>query len=145
MEPMGYIEKGKIRDPAKFRTSLRHGLGAMIWLQRTRPDIGYDIAKLATDAVAAADGPELGKKIVSMCNKIVRVAQLRDRKLALGDSEPLGTSLRERMCSFPYRRIVCFADSGFSTPHGSRWIEGSVTVLGKGHPRRNSTLPRFLN
>ena len=131
IEMTDYVVKGRILDPAKFRIAVRQGLGALIWLRQTRPDIGFDITKLATDAVAAATGPELGKKIIILYNKIIRFAQLYDRKLTFDDLNLEGTSYHGRLTNFTSRRVVCFADAGFSALAGSHSIEGSVTILGK--------------
>ena len=48
-----FANKAKIPGSAKLRTVLRHALGAPIWLHQARPDVGFDIAKIATGAVAA--------------------------------------------------------------------------------------------
>ena len=42
----------------KLRMALRQIPGALIWLHRTRLDIGFDIAKIATDSVQACGDVE---------------------------------------------------------------------------------------
>ena len=131
MDPDLYIKQGKVLGQGKFRTALRQGLGALIWLHQTRPDIGFDITKLATDAVEAVTDAELGKKIILLYNKIVRFVQQYDRKILFTDVEPSASTFSDRLQALKQRRIICFTDAGYSPLAGSHSIEGSVTVLGK--------------
>lgn len=110
MDIQDFIIKGKIQGDAQFRTAPRQELGAPIWPRQTRRDIGYDIAKLATDAVAAVTDVELGKKITLLYNKIVRFSQLYDRALMFDDPEPANASYNDRLINFKESRIICFTD-----------------------------------
>ena len=53
-----FVQHGGILIAQKLRTALRPIPGALIWLHRTRLDIGFDIAKIATDSVQACGDVE---------------------------------------------------------------------------------------
>ena len=131
MDSSLYVSNGKILDSGKLRTALRQGLGALIWLHQTRPDVGFDITKMATDAVEAVTDPVLALKIIALYNKIVRFAQLHQRKIIYSNPDTENCSEPDRYKNLLRRRVVSFTDAGYSSLAGNHSIEGSITVLGK--------------
>ena len=73
--------QGKIVCAKALRTTPFQGLGALIWLHQTRPDIGYDIPKLSTDDVAACADPLLARASVNLYSKTVRFVNNYPRKI----------------------------------------------------------------
>ena len=72
LDPALYIKAGKVIDGKEFRTTMRQALGALIWLHQTRPDVGFDITKIATDAVPARGNGDLAWKLILLYNKTIR-------------------------------------------------------------------------
>ena len=68
-----YADRGSIRNKTDLRTTSRRALGALIWARRARPDIGFDITKIATDAVAACLEADLDVAIILLYDKTLRI------------------------------------------------------------------------
>ena len=66
---------------------MRQALGALIWMRQTRPDVGFNITKIATDAVPDCTNGDLAWKLISLYNKTIRYV----KKIPTGD--PLRTVL----------------------------------------------------
>ena len=45
-----FVQHGGSLSGPKLRAALRQVLGSLIWLRQARPDIGFDITKIATDS-----------------------------------------------------------------------------------------------
>lgn len=67
-----FAQRGKIAHPQKLRAALRQVMGSLIWLRQTRPDIGYDIAKIATDSFAAYTDVDMALSTLLMYSRTVR-------------------------------------------------------------------------
>ena len=52
--PTQYLDNGVIKNQNDLRATTRQDLGALIWERQTRPDVGHNIAKIATDAAPPA-------------------------------------------------------------------------------------------
>lgn len=104
-------------------------MGALIWLHQTRPDIGYDIAKLATDFVAVCTDPILARSAINMYNKTVRFACNCPRRVNYADRAGFGTDAAARAHHLQQRRLVLLADAVFGSLADSRSVEGAVTAL----------------
>ena len=125
-----FLKNDSIIDAKLLRTALRQALGSLIWLHQTRPDIGYDITRLATDAALAVTDPALALQCINLYNKTVRFVQSYNRKIVY-TAVPGTTSLNQRHRLLSQRRLIIFTDAGFGSLANSHSIEGSVTVLGK--------------
>ena len=98
---------GKIFCAKELRTTLRQGLGAPIWLRQTRPDIGYDIAKLDTDALADCDDALLARAAINLYNKTVRFANNYTRKITYS----LSSSRKE---SWRFHPVIATSPTSFA-------------------------------
>ena len=72
---MDFVANNEIVNTGKLRTALRQALGSLIWLHQTRPDIGYDITRIATEAVDACASVTLALQCNAIYNKTVRFLQ----------------------------------------------------------------------
>ena len=131
IHPADFALNNQIGDAGKLRTALRQALGSLIWLHQTRPDIGYDIARIATEAVAACTAPNLALQCVALCNKTVRFAQIYARKIAYAPSHDQLSTPSARLQHQKNRRLIIFNDSGFGSLSGSRSVKGSVAIIGQ--------------
>ena len=96
------VREKKVIGDEKLRKALRQKLGSLIRRRQTRPDIGYDIAKLAG----------LGEN-------------LQGRYFGTRNT----TTLQKNLALLREPRPVVFTDAGFGTLSGSRSIEGPVAIL----------------
>lgn len=48
-----YVRRNQIVKEDELRSTYRKGLRSIIWIRQTRPDVGYSIAKMATDIPSA--------------------------------------------------------------------------------------------
>ena len=48
-----YVNRDQLSNVKDLQITFRRGLGAIIWVHQTRPDVGFLIAKIATDLVSA--------------------------------------------------------------------------------------------
>ena len=129
IDPTQYVSNDTIHDPAKLRTALRQALGALIWLHQTRPDIGWDITKIATDAVEACKQASKALEIMAVYNKTIKFVQNNRRKIKYTTPGTSDTSPSDRWKKLLQLRLVVFTDAGFGSLTGSHSIEGSVTAL----------------
>ena len=117
-----YVKQGAIIDKADHRTTLRQALGALIWVHQTRPDIGFNITKIATDAVDACLDADLATEIILLRNKTIRFLGNFPRAIRY---VPLFSSTET--CLSPWgelgkMRSVAFSDAGFGSLKVSRSI-----------------------
>ena len=131
IQPADFAMNNQIEDDGKLRTALRQVLGPLIWLHQTCPDFGYDITRIATEAVAACTDPTLALQFIALYNRAVRFAQTYAREIAY--SPPPGTlsATSARLRRLENRRLIIFTDAGFGPLAGSQSVEGSVTILGQ--------------
>ena len=62
MDISEYIASRGITNSTMLKSTFKQGLGALIWLHRTRPDIGFTITQIATHIAEACESPEKSKK-----------------------------------------------------------------------------------
>ena len=103
----------EIKDTGKLRTSIRQALGSLIWLHQTRPDVGYDVTRIATEAVAACATATLALQSIALYNKTVRSVQTYARKIAYAAPPDASSTLRDRLRQLKNRRLILFTDAGF--------------------------------
>ena len=53
MDVAQYVDQSRIVKENELRSTFRQGLGALIWIRQTRPDVGFSIARMATDIPTA--------------------------------------------------------------------------------------------
>ena len=63
-----------------LKSTSKQGLGALIWLRRTRPDVGFAVAQIATQIAEAYETVEKAKNVVNLYIKIVCFVKNRKRK-----------------------------------------------------------------
>ena len=99
-----------IPNAQKLRTARRHLLGSLIWLHRTQHDIGYDIAKIATDFVSACTDVDMALATLMLYNRTARFVEDYDR--AVLDSSPgsQNDSFRNSWWRLQMVRSAVFAD-----------------------------------
>ena len=61
-DPSDYIKSGNAIGGKEFRTTMRQSLGSSIWANQTRPDVGYNIAKISTGDGPACISGDLARK-----------------------------------------------------------------------------------
>ena len=123
----------------KLRKTLRQALGSWIWLHQTRPDSGFDITKIATDAVAACTDSTLARNIANLYNKTIRFFATYERKIVYAQPPDDAADPSRKLHSFTQRRLVVFDDAGFGPLAESHSAEGSVTVLAQVTRRGGTT------
>ena len=134
LEVADFLKNGIILDPKLLRTALRQALGSLIWLHQPRPDIGYDIARLATGAALDVADPAFASHRIILYKKTARFAQNYNQKIAY-TSAPGTSSRNQRRRLLSQRSLIIFTDAGSGSLANSRSIEESVTVLGKAASR----------
>ena len=105
------------------------GTGSLIWLRQTRPYIGFDITKLATDAVAACLDPTQARPAINLYYKTVRFVNAYPRKITYSPPPARTASLMENNILPPHRRLILFTDAGFGSLAGSHSVDGTVAIL----------------
>ena len=76
-----YVSATTIINPAMLKSTFKQGLGSLIWLHQTRPDIGFAITQIATQIVDACESASKAKTLVALYNKIVKFAKNHPRKI----------------------------------------------------------------
>ena len=115
MDISEYLSAIGVANPAELKSTTKQGLGSLIWLQQTRPDIGFTITQIATKIVEACECSEKALKVANLYNKIARFAKNRRRKiryakfLSANRDSPMGPSM------FLNWELFVSADAGFGT------------------------------
>lgn len=123
------MENGAIVNKTDLRASLRQSPGSLIWARQTSPDIGFNIAKIATDAVSARLETALAFKITLLYNKTVRLLGNPPGRYDI--SPVLLKRQRDRPSGeLQQIRMASFSDDGFGPLKDSRSREGTFIVRG---------------
>ena len=69
---------------------MRQQRAALIWMRRTRPDIGLGITKLPNDAVDVVTDPVLGRKTIQRYREIARFAHRQGAEIGYADIDSIG-------------------------------------------------------
>ena len=132
MNPKDYVDDyGQIINAKHYRTAAKQALGSLIWIHQTRPDVGYNIAKMATDAVKSCTAGDLAMKLMSLYSKTVRYLRNHDRKIRYTHVITDGVTKDMLWGNLLKAKIISFTDAGFASLEGSRSIEGTFLVLGQ--------------
>ena len=71
IDPSTYLADGLVRCGKDLRFSMRKFAGAIIWIRRTRHEVGINITKIATEAASECrDGDLDAKFIVFIANQL---------------------------------------------------------------------------
>ena len=70
INPDQYAEQGMVRNMSDCRAALRQAPGAWIWDRQTRHVVGFNVTRIATDAVSACLIGDLEIKIIPMRGEI---------------------------------------------------------------------------
>ena len=109
-----FISGGKIMDRKKVRILFRQELGSLICAHQSRPDVGFAIARIATESPKSRESPEKARNIAALYNKTIKFLRNRPRKIHYAACPQL-TSDREAIKDLMSRRIVAFSDAGFGS------------------------------
>merc|ERR1719158_1395931 len=75
-----YLKDKEITNPAGLRSTSKQGMGALIWLHQTRPDIGFATTQIAPPIAEACESSEKSVQIANPYNKIAKFAKNRQRR-----------------------------------------------------------------
>ena len=101
----------------------------MIWLHQTRPDIGFDITKLATGIVQACADPTQARATIALCNKTVRFVNNYHRDIVYTAPPECKDSQLNQSSQFARRRLIVPTDAGVGPLAQSHSAEGAAAVL----------------
>ena len=76
-----YLRDVEIIYPIHLRAEFRKELGSLIWRHQSRPDVGYNIPKIATDATPSCTDRDKAHKTISLYNKTERFLKSPTRKI----------------------------------------------------------------
>ena len=131
MDIAQYVNQKGLENVDELKSTIRQWLGSLIWIHQTRPDVGFLVAKLATDLIRACSGAEKkAKKWCQAYNKTIRFVKRNDCKILYwpGPKSPDQYSRNERIRSY---RIISFTDAGFASLEGDCSIEPNAIIFGK--------------
>ena len=137
-----YVSQGRIVGAHKLRTVIRQVPGSLIRLRLSRPDIGYDITKTATDVAPFCQDTVVALQSLPLYNKVVRYVQNYNRGILYSaTSSSISDSFRARLAKFRQLRLV-FSEDGFGALSQSRSIGGLATVFADVLALDGATFPR---
>ena len=129
MDISQYVNKDKLVNQKDLQSTFRQGLGALIWVHQSRPDVGFLITKIATDLVTACLTVDKALSLARLYNKTVKF--LKNHPVEIHYVFPPGMGQIKSAKSLTHFRIICFTDAGFATLHDEHSIESNVTIFGK--------------
>ena len=129
MDIAQYVNRMKLANTKDLQSTFRHGLGPLMWVHPTRPDVVFLIAKLATDFMMTCADVDKALQLAKLYNETVKF--LKNHPIEIRYVPPPG--LKEPNClkDLNHYRIICFTDAGFPTLHGDHIIESNVAIFGK--------------
>ena len=130
MDLSGYLSNHGITNPTAMKSTFNQGLGALIWLHQTRPDVEFAIKKIATRILEDFESPEKAQKVANLYNKIVRFVKNRRRKIIYIEfPSPSHHSPPEPSTRMNWKLFV-FQEAVFGTLVQNRSVESHVVALG---------------
>lgn len=125
-----YVPKGRMLGGPKLRTSILKALGALLWIHQSRPDVGFDIAKIDTDDVPSCPDATMALQTLSLYNRVVRYVQNYDREIPYSSASlSRRGSFLSRFAKFRQLRLAVFPDDGFCTFPKNSSVECHIAVL----------------
>ena len=125
-----YIDSTRVLQPALLKSTFKQGLGSLIWLHQTRPDIGFTITQIATQIVEACESPTKARILANLYNKIVKFVKNHQRKITYAPFPGCESGGIEALMSMIQWKLIVFTDAGFGTLTKNHSIESHVLVLG---------------
>ena len=130
MDVTEYVSKSGITNAAGLKSTFKQGLGALIWLHQTRPDIGFAVTQMATQIVEACESPEKAIQLARLYNKMVKFVKNHRRKIRYARF-PTGANESPRTPNDLLNwELFVFTDAGFGTLVKNHSVESRVVVLG---------------
>ena len=130
MEISEYIQESRIVNQAGLKSTFKQGLGALIWLHQTRPDIGFTITQMATQIVEACESADKAIQLMRLYNKIVKFVKNHRRKIRYSAFPTPNVDSSARPSDLLHWKLFMFTDAGFGTLIKNHSIESHVIVLG---------------
>ena len=130
MEASDYVnEQGELKNVQNYKTAAKQVLGSLIWIHQTRPDIGFNIAKIATDAAKSCTSGDLAWKLIVLYNKTLRYLKSYGRKIRYVPTCLKSDTFDYRWSQFMKLMLIAFPDAGFASLGSSHSIEGTFVIL----------------
>ena len=126
-----YIKSGSVIGGEEFRTAMRQSIGSSIWARQTRPDVGYNIAKIATDAFSARQSGDVSRKLITLYNKTFRYLHNYTREIHLSPDATIWATSLDQWADVLTARIIAYHDAGFVSIRDSHIVEEAFIVLGR--------------
>ena len=130
MDITQYVTQKGLRNVSELKSTFRQGVGSLIWIHQTRPDVGFSIAKLATDLIQACEDAGKADKWCKAYNKAIRFIKRNGCKIHYWHA-PKTTDKCSWGDLLGGYRIVSFTDAGFASLEGDCSIESNVAVFGE--------------
>ena len=124
-----YVDSTSIRNPALLKSTFKQGLGSLIWLHQTRPDIGFTITQIATQIVEACESATKARTLAALYNKIVKFAKNHPRKIVYARRPGMDSNI-DPLEDLKNWKLIVFTDAGFGTLTQNHSVESHVVILG---------------
>ena len=125
-----YLGPHGITNPAGLKSTFKQGLGALIWLHQTRPDIGFTITQIATQIVEGCSSKEKATHVMNLYNKIVKFVKNHPRKIHYCMFPTPFRPEKTHPSSLLNWKLFVFTDAGFGTLSKNHSVESHVVILG---------------
>ena len=125
-----YVDSTGVKQPAMLKSTFKQGLGSLIWLHQTRPDIGFTITQIATQIVEACESMTKAKALANLYNKIVKFVKNHQRKITYAPFPGCESGGLNALTSMMQWKLIVFTDAGFGTLSKNHSIESHVLIFG---------------
>ena len=129
MDISQYMNRPQLANVKDLQSTARQGLGALIWVHQSRPDVGFLITKIATDLMTACADRQKAIRLAKLYNKTVRYLKMHASEIHY--VPPPGNHGKNDHVDLRKYRVSCFTDAGFGALHGDHSIESNVAIFGK--------------
>ena len=123
-----YMTHDRLGNANGLKSTFRQGLGSLIWIHQTRPDVGFLITKLATDMIRSCADLTKAKQWRNLYSKTVRFIRRHQIKIHY-KHDPKSHETHQFSKLLTDYRIISFADAGFASLEGDHIIESNVVIL----------------
>ena len=130
MDVTEYIHLEKIVNSVGLKSTFKQGIGALIWMHQTRPDIGFTITQMATQIAEACEGAEQAIQLARLHNKIVKFTKNHPRKIHYSRFPTPDSQMAFRPADFLNWKLFVFTDAGFGALVKNHSVESHVVALG---------------
>ena len=130
MDIAEYLNGDRITNAAGLKSTFKQGLGALIWLHQTRPDIGFTVTQMATQIVGACESAQKAIQLARIYNKIVKFVKNHRMKIRYSPFPRGETDSPRRSSDLISWKLFVFTDAGFGTLIKNHSVESHVVILG---------------